>query len=520
LTEPFESVSHDPSQPYNHAILINQKQALESTDNIMRSPRFSFAWQPFGVSHTTVIRGGIGIFSDPVPGYVAFSLSSNPPLLNSYAIVGDNLTPNEKSSLFKDSAASNAAFVNGFAAGQTLAQIQAVAPNFFPPAISVPEKQTHSPQYQRWSLELQHVLGIRTSMSIGYTGHHGIHQLVLNPSANAFGFGSLPAGLCSSPPIPPCADPRFSEVTDIASAAVSNYNGMIVTFQHRFTRWNQGVFQANYTYSHAFDEVSNGGVFSFGQPAGLLSPQDPNNLRGAYGPADYDVRHSFNANYVWEIPVKAALRGRGSHYLVNGWQVSGTIFARTAFPYTVIDFAEAGNLQALNYFGTLYAVPTGPLGSGPSCGEMAASPRAPKPCQPPQVLGNGSPNPNARFIQSGCETGFNSGHLPGPSGPCGGPVVSFAQGRNHFRGLNYFNTDFAIMKNTKLHGWEKGVLGIGFQFFNFFNHPNFGTPDGGITDQTFGQLFYMEQPPTSILGAALGGDVAPRMIQLKVQLQF
>jgi hypothetical protein len=74
------------------------------------------------------------------------------------------------------------------------------------------------------------------------------------------------------------------------------------------------------------------------------------------------------------------------------------------------------------------------------------------------------------------------------------------------------------MKNTKISG-EKAVLGIGFQFFNFFNHPNFGFPDNYL-DQTLGQIFYQEQSPTGILGAGLGGNVSPRMIQLKAQLQF
>jgi hypothetical protein len=46
--------------------------------------------------------------------------------------------------------------------------------------------------------------------------------------------------------------------------------------------------------------------------------------------------------------------------------------------------------------------------------------------------------------------------------------VVFAQGRNRFRGPGYFDTDFTIMKNEKLPGWEEGVLGIGFQFFNLF----------------------------------------------------
>jgi Carboxypeptidase regulatory-like domain len=518
---PFDSVSHDPSQPYNKAILVGLRQAFQSTDSILWSPRFSLAWQPLGVSHNTVIRGGVGIFHDPIPGNVAWWLFNNPPLLNSYLLVGDNLAPNEKTSLFRDACASNKAFVQGFSAGQTLAEILGTSTGFSPPAITVPGSKTQSPQYQRWSLELQQAFGADTSVSIGYFGNHGIRELVKNPNANAYGFGSLPPGLCTSPPVPPCADPLFSGVTEVNTDAVSNYNGMVITFKHQITGWGRGIFQANYTYSHAFDEISDGGLpgvpFTYGS-----SPyaQDPNNLRGAYGPADYDVRHSLNASYVWEVPVKAALRGRGSDYFVKGWQVSGTIFARTGFPYTVFDYSESNYLAQQNYLGNLYSVPVGPLRSGTSCGEGAASPQAPNPCQPPQFLMNGNLNPNANFVQTGCETGFNSGNLPGPSGPCSGDAVSFAQGKNRFRGPSYFNTDFSIMKNSKLPGWESATLGIGFQFFNFFNHPNFSLPDNGSSDPTFGQIQFLDQPPTSILGSGQGGDVAPRMIQLKVQLLF
>jgi hypothetical protein len=524
LAGPFDSISHDPNQPYNQAILINQKQALLKSDKILWSPRFSFAWQPLGVSHKTILRGGAGVFYDPVPGNIFFSFLSNPPLFNSYTIVGDNLTPNEKTSLFKDAAASNAAFVNGFAAGQTLAQIQSTISSFYPPGFSAPgviaaARTLHAPQYQRWSLELQQAFNAGTSLTVGYFGHHGIHELAQNPNANAFGFGSLPPGVCGSPPVLPCADPRFSGVTQFNADAVSNYNGMVVSIQHRFSGWSEGQLQANYTYGHAFDEVSNGGLFTFAQ-GGSLYPQDPHNLRGSYGPAEYDVRHSFNASYVWEVPAKAILRGHGYDSLVKGWQVSGTIFARAGFPYTIFDFAESSQLVQNNYFGPLYAVPAGPLGSGLPCGEGAAIPFAPHPCQPPQVLPNGKPNPSALFVQTRCETGFNAGNLPGPSGPCSGPAVAFAQGRNRFRGPTYFNTDFAIMKNTKIPGRENVLLGIGFQFFNFFNHPNLGFPDNYSSSPTFGQIFYLQQPPTSILGAGLGGDVAARMIQLKVQLQF
>jgi hypothetical protein len=368
---PFESVSHDPNQPYNQAILTSH-HAFTGADAVLWSPRFSFAWQLFGFGHPTVVRGGVGIFYDSNPGGLAFLLSSGIPFVNSYLVTTDNLAPGETTNLFDDAAASNAAFVNGFKSGQTLAQIQAAVlkvnpAGVFPPAITVPDSPVRAPQFQKWSLELQQALGTHSSINVGYFGHHGIHGLVQNPSANAWGFGSLPPGVCASPPVPPCADPRFSQVATFMWESISNYHGMVASFQHRFSRWTPGLVQVNYTFGHALDEVSNGGLFGFASGSTIFPP-DAKNLRGNYGPAEYDVRHSLNASYVWELPVKAALGGRGRASLVMGWQVSGTVFFHTGFPYSVFDAYEAGVLQANNYFGPIYAVPTGPLGPDPYCG--------------------------------------------------------------------------------------------------------------------------------------------------------
>lgn len=141
----------------------------------------------------------------------------------------------------------------------------------------------------------------------------------------------------------------------------------------------------------------------------------------------------------------------------------------------MVDSLESGNLARNNYQGIIYAVPTNPLPSEPACDKRAAAPLSVTRCQIAQTLPDGTPNPNARFVQAGCETGFNTGNLPGPSGPCNGAAVTIPQGRNRFRGPNYFNTDFTVMKITKLRGWEGATLGVGLQFFNFFNHPNFRT---------------------------------------------
>jgi len=136
------------------------------------------------------------------------------------------------------------------------------------------------------------------------------------------------------------------------------------------------------------------------------------------------------------------------------------------------------------------------------------------------TLSDGTPNPAADFIQPGCITDFNAGNLPKPSDPshypCGGPAVNFAQGRNRFHGPSYFSADLTIMKNTRLPGWDTGRLGIGFQFFNVFNHPNFGMPDGFSSAPTFGQIIYTASPPTGVFGRG----VSARMIQVKAQVEF
>ena len=525
LVAPFEEISHDPSQPYKQALVENQKHALFDLDRIDWSPRLGFAWQPLGVSHNSVLRGGAGIFYDPFQEAIAEEFWLNPPNYNSFSAFGDNLSPGETSNLFNDTLNSNDTFMQAYKTGETLAQLRHDIPNFASLALQSSERKMHRPQYQRWNLEWQQGIAGKTSVSLGYFGHHGIHELVSNPNANAYGFGSLPAAQCSNPPVPPCSDPRFGEVDEWASRAISNYNGVVASFRREFQGWGDGLIQVNYTFGHGLDEVSNNGIWGFTQGSSN-SPQNPSDLRGAYGPAEYDVRHSMNANYVWELPGKSVLRGHGSSALLSGWQVSGTFFARTGFPYSVFDFAKSGSLQQQNnYFGTIYAVPAEPLPDHSSCGRSAAFSVNLHPCLPPQYsVQNGSivPNSNALFVQSECETDFNAGHLPSttdPSNhPCGGQFVSAAQGRNHFRGPGYFNTDLAVMKKTKIPGWESSSLALGVQFFNLLNHPNFGSPDNGVSSPTLGLIFYGQQVPNGLLG--VGNNGSSRMIQLKAELKF
>ena len=70
------------------------------------------------------------------------------------------------------------------------------------------------------------------------------------------------------------------------------------------------------------------------------------------------------------------------------------------------------------------------------------------------------------------------------------------------------------------HFGEVRKLGVGVQAFNVFNHPNFGLPDSGMGDASFGQITSMATSPTSPYGSALGFDSSVRIVQLSAKLTF
>jgi hypothetical protein len=92
--------------------------------------------------------------------------------------------------------------------------------------------------------------------------------------------------------------------------------------------------------------------------------------------------------------------------------------------------------------------------------------------------------------------------------------------------LNFAWSDFYLTKSFPL--TERVKLRFETQFFNVFNHPNFGLPSmvlAGIpgkpsTQTGFGALSYTTSPPTGLLGVGLGGDSTPRLIAFQLRLEF
>jgi len=477
--QPFTSLNHDVNIPYNQAIQIGQRQEFMDMANLAWQPRFGFAWQPFGTGHDFVLRGGIGLFYDGVPGLTTESISQNPPYSNPFFVLFNNISPDESSNIFKDASDSNTAFLNAFATGGTLDSIVNQVPAFTPPNLASAERKMRLPQYQEWNLEIQKGFGANTIVSVNYIGNHGIHELIQNFSIN--GYADNFVGMPAAPP-----DERFAQVNFLQPAGVSSYNGLTVSFRHNFSH---GLITANYTYGHALDLISNGGTglaFIFDTNESTLYPQNPYNIKDNYGSSDYDNRHNLNFAYVYDLPIRRMLFGHGWKALTDGWQVSGSLFTHSGFPYTVEDFNAESNLGGQNFGGPIFAT----------------------------YLNNPAPTVACNNPDHPCLT--SSQFAPAADNPGRFGI----QGRNRFIGPGYFNTDLGLTKITPLPGWESAKLALGFQFFNVLNHPNFDQPINNVADPQFGQILNTVSPPTSIYGSFLGADASPRLIQLRASITF
>jgi hypothetical protein len=504
----FDSISHDVNQPLNAAIQTHLGNLFSSTPLAILQPRTAIAWQ---FEPKTVLRTGFGLFSDILPGTVADLVGMNPPYVRTFqggllgTVGGAAIAPGVPNSAVDATDAADQRFSSGFANGQlSCASPLANAATCLPPVAlaAVPNGTLHAPYFMEWSLGIEHQFGTTASMQAQYVGTRAVNQPYLT---QVNGYQTVCQGCFAPFPYLQPTDPRFGAVTQLSTGANSHYNGLQLTAMKRLSHGLQG--QVNYTWSHCLDTVSNGGFLQF-SAGGILSPL-PGKLARDYGPCDYDIRHNLTGQYVYQLPIK--VRSHSLGYVANGWQLSGTMFWHSGIPFSVLSTPYSANGRGIVQ------------GSGPQFANVVPG----VPLYEHQALAGVTQPGSIQWLNPDA---FVSAVDPSTGACYGGDNSENCQfgnlGRNALRGPSFVWNDFYLTKWFPV--TEHMKMRFDAQFFNVFNHPNFGLPSivlagipGKASTQTgFGALTYATSPPTGLLGVGLGGDSSPRMIALQLRLEF
>lgn len=299
---------------------------------------------------------------------------------------------------------------------------------------------------QHWNLSVQQQLGNSTVAELAYVGSKGT-KLLASRDINQ------PAARPQQPNLP--RNPLFGEITQQESSAASNYHSLQARIQQRLA-FGLSLLGA-YTFGKSIDNAS--GVFSStGDPN---YPQNSFNLAAERGRSGFDVRQRFSLSYSYDLPFgkgKSLVSDAGlATMLLSGWQTFGVVTLQTGRPFTVALLPEFDNSN------------TGISNLG--------------------FLGNDRPNlvGKGRLDNPTPDRWFNTAAFAFP------PFGSFGNaGRNILDGPSFKNINFSLVKNTAIK--EKLTVQFRTEFFNLFNHPNFGLPDNFAGSPSFGRVLSAESP--------------------------
>ncbi|HEY2382534.1 MAG TPA: TonB-dependent receptor [Terriglobia bacterium] len=425
-------------------------------------PRVALAWSPLGPK--TAIRAGFGVYND-LQDALGYRLDQNAPFNPTYTIAAGSIA--NLNLPFKPNAPppSNALLVPG-----------GVQPDLYMPTV------------ESWSLKMSRQLSDSTSVTIGYVGSHGYHELV-GVDANAPApvicpaspcpatFPNLPVwGALAGQPVPagtyftPTAtkpNPAIANTWTWFSEGASSYNALQLDVNHRFTR-GLGI-RGVYTWSKTLDDGDSLNATAAANAPGLIS--NPYHIKSDWGLATYDVRNLAVITAAYEIPFAT---GKPA----GGWMLNSIVTAQSGFPFTPqLGFNPSNNGDTRN--------PVRPFVNPAFSG--------------PVVLGN--PNqwfdPNA-FIAPPNNSGFY-GNL----------------GRNTFIGPGLSTWDMSLSKNTRFH--ETQNIQFRVEVFNMLNRANFNTPSlithvllPGSTNPT----------PSPAAGLITGTSTSSRQIQFALKWLF
>ena len=417
-------------------------------------PRVGFAYDVFG-NGTMALRGGYGMGFERNFGNVTFNVIQNPPNYGVVSVVNGTDVPQLP------------IFVNNLGplggAGSTCGGNPLVVPgtSCFPTtSLRAVQQNIPTAYIQFWSGAIDYQVMRNSVLSFEYTGSKGTHEYDIS-NLNAPQYGSEFLG-----------DARFanrlsyqySNINYRGAKGFNLYNGLNIKFQST-NLFNKGLYlTANYTWSHAEDNLSS--AFSDGFPGFYgLGYLDPYNANLDKGNADYDIRNRFVLSGTWNIPWGSNMSRGWERQAFGGWSFSPILNIRSGLPYSVYD---CSNLTGSSGYTCPRYIPGQPISQSGGIGNSSLAAVSPNlfnwlalPIDPasgtPVGAGDALAVPNCAQLDHGqCVyslTGLPQGH------------------RNAYSGPGFWNFNFVVATSFKL--TERFNLQFRGEFYNAFNHSNY-----------------------------------------------
>src|SRR5262245_20129440 len=461
---------------------IGKSAFLENNSKALWQPRVGLAWDPTGTGRWAV-RAGFGIHHD-LQDNLAHRLNADPPFGARMTIQNTPLLSIIPIPFGTPPPAS------------CTAQSPLLPPScsIFAPGGLDPVMKT--PTLQQWSLTVERGLTQNLMLQVSYVGSEAYHvvaqmnrnmappQVCSDPTGCLSGgiraagdAVPVPQGTTYMPSTPPIGAFQMRPNSFVGPTqgwfynATTSYHSANVSLTKRATRGL--TFKTNYTFSKILDINSAFlATSATNEPPTVLNPFDMKHDRG---PASFNLKHQFNANFSYQLPF-----GRGQYFgtsatgvrdkLISSWQWNGSITAQSGFPFTP--------LVGCNSSGT---------------GDT----------QNPDIP-NWNPDFNGRVILGRPDQWFDPHAFVIPAAGTFGNI-----GRGQLIGPRLTNFDMSLFKKFSLD--EKRSLQFRTEAFNVFNHPNFASPN----PITFSGTNY-----SSSAGVITATSTTSRQIQFALKLLF
>jgi len=456
----------------------NTPKGYRTTRPVDFEPRVGLAFDMFG-SGKTVLRmmGGVYHSQRVGGGTTGGNLVNNPPANRSFAV-----GPCQGCNINNLANVINGALIS-------------------PPTVNAVEVQSHTPTIYNFTIGVQQDIGFKTVMEVSYVGSLARHlgerkninqiadgtrfidakpncTIVLNgvydPTCRRNPFNTTSTqtdlnglthtfGAISDNFFKPFKG--YGDINQVTWSGTSNYNALQVQLNRRYTRGFQ--YGVAYTWSKTFDYANDDSSdINLGRPYKAFN----------YGPSDFDQKHIFTINYIYDVPSLSRHWNNGFvRVVLDNWQISGITSYASGKPKTGVAATFSGSSYTVLATDNCAPGFVKNPGSTTTCtsttvtdftgGEINARPAVT--CDPNQSPGTFDPSGTPYIINPGCFV------KPSTFGSIGNYQ------RNLVRLPSTFNTDIAFFKNFPL--GENRSIQLRWETYNLFNRANFRDMNGAMT---------------------------------------